>query len=86
MLLMHKKLNLQNGVLVAVPNEDTADGERIQSAIEVALKEAGELKIEGAATTPFLLKRVHALTEGASIRANVSLIKHNAEVGGRLAL
>lgn len=45
MLLMHKKLNLQNGVLVAVPNEDTADGERIQNAIEVALKEAAELKI-----------------------------------------
>jgi hypothetical protein len=50
------------------------------------LREADEQKITGAATTPFLLKRVHTITEGASIRANVNLVKHNAKVGAELAL
>ena len=29
---------------------------------------------------------MHTLTEGASIRANVNLVKHNAEIGAELAL
>jgi pseudouridine-5'-phosphate glycosidase len=37
---MRKKLNLQNGVLVAVPNQDTSNSEKIESAINQALKEA----------------------------------------------
>ena len=54
-----KNLNLQNGILVAVPNQDTENGEKIEQAIKQALKEAEEQHIRGAATTPFLLKRVH---------------------------
>jgi pseudouridylate synthase len=81
MLLVRKKLALSNGVLVAVPNRDTKDSEMIERAIQQALNEAEEQHITGAATTPFLLKRVHALTEGASVRANISLVKHNAQVG-----
>jgi pseudouridine-5'-phosphate glycosidase len=38
MLLMRKRLNLQNGVLVTVPNQDTADAELIEKAIQTALK------------------------------------------------
>jgi hypothetical protein len=36
--------------------------------------------------TPFLLKRVAELTGGASLRANIALIKHNAAVGAQIAV
>ena len=36
--------------------------------------------------TPFLLKRVTELTGGASLAANIKLIRHNAAVGARIAV
>jgi pseudouridine-5'-phosphate glycosidase len=36
--------------------------------------------------TPFLLSRIKALTGGRSLATNIALVKHNAEVGARLAL
>jgi pseudouridine-5'-phosphate glycosidase len=36
--------------------------------------------------TPFLLARIKALTGGRSLATNIAIIKHNAEVGARLAL
>ena len=36
--------------------------------------------------TPFLLKRVTELTGGASLAANIKLIKHNAAVGAQIAV
>ena len=35
--------------------------------------------------TPFLLKRINELTGGESLRANIALVKHNAEVGALVA-
>ena len=40
----------------------------------------------GKALTPFLLDRIQALTGGRSLATNIALVKHNAEVGARLAL
>lgn len=37
-LYARKKLNLQNGVLVAVPNEESGDGKIIEDAIKRALQ------------------------------------------------
>ena len=42
--------------------------------------------ISGAAITPFLLQRVNELTHGASLRANIALIRNNASVGARIAV
>ncbi len=36
--------------------------------------------------TPFLLRRVAELTGGASLTANIALIKHNARVGAEIAV
>ena len=36
--------------------------------------------------TPFLLKRVAELTGGASLAANIALVKHNAAVGAAIAV
>ena len=42
--------------------------------------------ITGKAVTPFLLARIKSLTGGRSLATNIALVKHNAEVGARLAL
>jgi pseudouridine-5'-phosphate glycosidase len=51
-----------------------------------ALAEAARQGIAGKAVTPFLLARIKALTGGRSLATNIALVKHNAEVGARLAL
>ena len=51
-----------------------------------ALAEAAAAGVSGAAVTPFLLKRVAELTGGASLAANIALIKHNARIGSQIAV
>lgn len=44
------------------------------------------IRMGRAQVTPFLLKRVTELTGGASLAANIKLIKHNAAVGAQIAV
>ncbi|PRY04133.1 indigoidine synthase A like protein [Paraburkholderia sp. BL25I1N1] len=60
--------------------------EEIDALTQQALAEATVKGITGKAVTPFLLARIKALTSGRSLTTNIALIKHNAEVGARLAL
>lgn len=71
---------------VPIPEEDKEHKEKIWFAIDTALKEANEKKIEGAAITPYILKRVNELSEGASSKSNVNLILNNAAVGAKIAV
>jgi pseudouridine-5'-phosphate glycosidase len=82
------KLKLNTGILFAVPipKEHSASGSTIESAIQRALKEARDKSITGNAETPFLLARVNELTGGASLAANIALVKNNALVGARIAV
>ncbi len=57
----------------------------MESAINTALAEAEDAGIHGAATTPFLLRRVSELTGGESLRANLDLLKNNARVAALVA-
>ena len=61
-------------------------GCRIEGAIQAALREAERRNIRGPAVTPFLLNAVNVLTHGASLRANIALIKNNARRGSEIAL
>ncbi|MCL7046112.1 hypothetical protein MKW94_001034, partial [Papaver nudicaule] len=63
------KLRLGSGILIGVPipKEHAASGRMIESAIQIALKEARENNVSGNAETPFLLAKVNALTKGASL-------------------
>jgi pseudouridine-5'-phosphate glycosidase len=76
------------GVLVAnpIPAEASLDERMIDEAIEEALEDASKEGIKGKQLTPFLLKRLADVTDGASIRANRALALHNARVGAELAL
>ncbi|KAI9298628.1 erwinia chrysanthemi IndA protein-like protein-like protein [Neoconidiobolus thromboides FSU 785] len=83
----HLKLGLQSGIVIGVPipPEFSKAGDEIQSAINMAVEESVAQNIEGKHVTPFLLKRVNELTKGKSLSSNISLVKNNAVVGGRLA-
>ncbi|KAJ3079845.1 hypothetical protein HK102_003472 [Quaeritorhiza haematococci] len=88
MIYANQALGLQNGIVFAVPipEADAADADRIDGAIRTALKEADKKKIRGKEITPFLLARVKALTKGASLKANIALVKNNAKVGSQIAM
>ena len=59
---------------------------QVEAAIHQALAEAEENKISGAAVTPFLLERVSQLSGGASLQANLALLRNNARLAAQIAL
>lgn len=81
-------LGLKGGAVVAnpIPAEHALEDEFINGIIDRAMVEAEENGIKGKDTTPFLLGKVKELTEGRSLVANIELVKHNAEVGAKLAV
>jgi pseudouridine-5'-phosphate glycosidase len=81
-------LGLAGGVVLStpVPQAHAMPREEIDAITQQALAEAAQQGITGKAVTPFLLARIKALTGGRSLATNIALVKHNAEVGARLAL
>lgn len=81
------ELGLEGGILLTnpIPESDSMDEEKINSAIEKALVEAEEKGIHGKETTPFLLSKVLEVTEGKSLEANIALVKNNARLGAEVA-
>jgi pseudouridylate synthase len=84
----HFALGSTTAVLVAnpIPESDELPREIYESALEGALAGAEAQGLRGRAVTPFLLDRLHALTGGESVKANVALLRHNARVAGQLAV
>ncbi|XP_037082563.1 pseudouridine-5'-phosphate glycosidase 2-like, partial [Pollicipes pollicipes] len=87
-LHQHRQLQLESGLLLAVPIPDRhrAEGEQIEEAIQRAVQEANEQGVSGRDVTPFILSRVNQLTAGASLRANIGLVENNALHGARVAV
>jgi pseudouridine-5'-phosphate glycosidase len=83
----HWSMGLESGVLICVPcpEELAVPEETAQSLIEQAEDEADQYSISGAALTPFLLSRLAELSAGATLRANLALLKNNARVGALVA-
>jgi pseudouridine-5'-phosphate glycosidase len=81
-------LGLAGGVVLSTPVPEAAamTWEEVDALTQRALAEAKVQGITGKGLTPFLLARIKVLTSGRSLGANVALVKHNAEVGARLAL
>jgi pseudouridylate synthase len=81
-------LGLAGGVVLSTPVPEGAamPREEIDAITRQALAEAKAQGIAGKAVTPFLLARIKALTGGRSLATNIALVKHNAEVGAKLAL
>jgi pseudouridylate synthase len=81
-------LGLAGGVVVSTPVPEAAamPREEIGAITQQSLAEAKAQGITGKAVTPFLLAGIKALTGGRSLATNIALVKHNAEVGARLAI
>lgn len=73
-------------VTVPVPSADEVPAGVLEGALRQALDEAGEEGIGGRELTPFLLRRIAAHSDGATLRANLALLEENARVATRLAL
>jgi len=81
-------LSPKGGVSIAnpIPVKDEIPAKTIETAIQAALDEAARKGIAGKAVTPFLLQRVNAATGGASLKANVALVKNNARLAAEIAV
>ena len=84
---VHLELGL-GGILVCVPAPaaQALPGDAARNAVEQAIREAEAAEIHGPATTPWLLARIAAITDGASVRANTALIVNDARMAGELAV
>ncbi len=80
-------LDMKHGLLITVPvpAEDELSSEIAEAAIKQATQEAHDHALSGAKVTPYVLSRVAELTEGASRRANTSLLINNARVAATIA-
>ena len=52
---------------------------------QVIVQRAADQGITGRGVTPFLLARLHAISGGATLRANVGLVEANVRLAGRIS-
>ena len=72
-------------VTVPVPNEFEVDEEELSRVLTDALEKAEREGITGRDVTPFLLAQMAQFSDGATLRANISLLENNARVAGEIA-
>ena len=70
---------------VPVPREFEVDAEHLRRVLNEALEKAERQGITGRDVTPFLLAQMAQFSEGATLRANISLLENNARVAGEIA-
>ncbi len=80
-------LGIAGGVALVnpIPAADEIPAAAIDGIIEQALADMTRSGIHGKDATPFLLGRIVELTGGASLTANIALVKNNARLGARIA-
>jgi len=88
--VMHTQADLElrdRAIVVAnpLPADEQVDPELHDRVLAAALAAAAEQGIRGGATTPFLLDRFHRGTGGATLEANVALVRGNAVLAARIA-
>jgi len=84
---MRAALGLPGGQLVTnpIPVADEIRADILAPVIAQALAEAQAEGINAKAVTPFLLNRLHELTEGRSLAANIALVLNNARLAAAIA-
>jgi pseudouridine-5'-phosphate glycosidase len=81
------RLGLSGGVAVVnpIPASEEIPRTEIDAVIERALADMADAGVHGSQATPFLLARIVELTGGASLAANIALVKNNARLGAQVA-
>jgi pseudouridine-5'-phosphate glycosidase len=80
-------LGIDGGLVVAnpIPVEDEIPAAKIGGIIDRALADMDALGIRGKDATPYLLGRIVEITSGASLTANIALVRNNARLGAAIA-
>jgi pseudouridine-5'-phosphate glycosidase len=80
-------LAIAGGISLAnpIPAEDEIPHEQIDAIVDQALADLDARRITGKDATPYLLGRIVEITGGASLRANIALVKNNAHLGAQVA-
>ncbi|MEI0526301.1 pseudouridine-5'-phosphate glycosidase [Brachyspira murdochii] len=80
-------LGLEGGVLVCnpIPEEYEMDKDYINKIIDDTVKEAKDKKISGKDVTPFILAKLHSVTENKSLKANKELVYNNCRLAANIA-
>lgn len=75
------------GIVVCnpVPQASELHPSQFESWMTAAEHEAQYRGIAGRDVTPFLLGKLHDLSKGATLKANIDLVRSNARLAGRLA-
>ncbi len=86
-LRAHWDLGHRSGALVCVacPAEEAVPRQLIERAVQTAQERAIKEGLSGKELTPYLLSSMAELTDGASLRANLALLRSNARHAGQLA-
>jgi len=84
----HWSLGQPSGLLIAnpVPQADALPDSDVAAWIDTALAEADDAGIAGKEVTPYLLKRLEALSGGRTLKANIALLENNARVAAEIAV
>jgi pseudouridine-5'-phosphate glycosidase len=84
---IHWETGATTGVLIGNPIAagDELPATTYEPALAGALAEAAERGVRGRDVTPFLLDRLRERTGGATVGANVALLRGNARVAAQLA-
>jgi pseudouridine-5'-phosphate glycosidase len=82
-----RDLGMEGALLltVPVPEGTGVEGELLERALNEALVEAERNMVSGRELTPFLLSKMSEASRGATLAANVSLLKNNAAVAAKVA-
>lgn len=75
------------GIVVAnpIPHEAELDHAQWHEWLEDAQQHAQSIGAQGRDSTPALLSRLHEVSQGATLEANLALVRSNAELAGKVA-
>lgn len=82
-----EQLGITGGMVVStpIPVEDELDGDRFNAWLDTILTEVEEKGVHGKDVTPYILGRLHEISCGETVQANIALIKNNLNLGAQLA-
>ena len=79
---------VDTGMLIAnpIPEAHALDRATMERIIEDALFEAKRTGVSGKQVTPYLLTQIRTATDGASLTANIELVRANARLASHIAV
>lgn len=81
----HQPLGTALLVAQPPPETDAIPHSEMEAMLHQALAECAQAGVGGSATTPWLLQRLAQLSNGRTVRVNLSLLEANARLAGAIA-